>query len=61
MTLTLEDLIAQCKAENPTMTQTVNGETFVLSPKDYEQAVKDWAAMRLIQIEFEQKADAPKS
>jgi hypothetical protein len=60
MTLTLEELIAQCRAENPTMTQTINGESFVLDAEEYDKAVKDWAAMRLIQIEFENNPTPPK-
>ena len=55
--MTLDELIAQCKAENPTMTQTVNGETFILNAEDYDKAVKDWATMRLDQIEY---ADKPR-
>ena len=58
--MTLQELIAQCKAENPTMTQTVNGETFVLSAEEYDKAAQDWAVMRLEQIEFEKNPTPPK-
>jgi hypothetical protein len=42
------------------MTQTINGESFVLDAEEYDKAVKDWAAMRLIQIEFENNPTPPK-
>jgi|LakMenEpi03Aug12_release.lakeMendotaPanAssembly.Ray.scaffolds.fasta_scaffold1734624_1 hypothetical protein len=58
--MTLEELIAQCKAENPTMTQTINGESFVLDAKEYNQAAHDWAVMRLAQIEYEKNPTPPK-
>lgn len=54
-----EELIAQCKAENPKMFQTINDETFELVGEDYEKACEDWADMRLEQIALEQaKAEA---
>ena len=58
--MTLNELISQCKKENPTMTQTVNGETFVLSAEEYDKAAQDWAVMRLEQIEFEKNPTPPK-
>ena len=61
MTQTLEDLMAQCIKDNPEMSCTINGEVIKLTKEEYDKAVKDWAAMRLIQIEFEQKADDSKS
>jgi hypothetical protein len=57
--MTLEDLIAQCKSENPTMTCTINGESFLLSDEDYNKAAHDWAVMRLAQIEFEKNPTPP--
>lgn len=51
--MTKDDLIQLCRAENPTMTATINDETFVLNQKDYEQALNDWAEMRLVQIKAE--------
>ena len=55
--MTLEELIAQCKKENPTMTQTINGESFLLSDEEYEKAAHDWAVMRLLQIEIEKSME----
>jgi hypothetical protein len=52
---TLETLIAQCIKDNPEMTSTINGESVKLEKDEYEQAVKDWATMRLAQLEFEAK------
>jgi hypothetical protein len=54
--MTLKELIAQCKSENPTMTCTINGEPFLLSNEEYEKAAHDWAVMTLAQIEFEKSA-----
>ena len=51
--MTLEELIAQCKAENPTMTATINNEEYQLSPAEYEEAVLNWATMRLEQLAAE--------
>jgi hypothetical protein len=59
--MTLEELIAQCKQENPTMTQTINGESFLLSDEEYEKAAHDWAVMRLAQIEFEKNPTSANS
>jgi hypothetical protein len=50
---TKADLIAQCKAENPTMTALINGVETLLSDAEYEGACADWAEMRMAQIEQE--------
>ena len=50
---TKAELIAQCKAENPTMTATINDEQIKLNAEEYEKACNDWADMRLLQIEYE--------
>jgi hypothetical protein len=47
---TKQELIAQCKAENPKMVATILGEEIELSAEEYEKAANDWADMRLIQI-----------
>jgi hypothetical protein len=44
------DLIAQCKAENPKIISTINGEEIELTGAEYDKACNDWAEMRLIQI-----------
>lgn len=44
---TKADLITQLKAENPTMTATINGESIELSKAEYEKACSDWADMQL--------------
>ena len=51
---TKTELVAQCKAENPTMTATINDEQIQLTQAEYEKAASDWADMRLAQIELEQ-------
>ena len=60
---TKEELIAQCKAENPKMITTILGEEIELTPAEYEKACNDWAEMRLEQIAAEEtkaKAEANK-
>ena len=61
---TKADLIAQCKAENPKMTATINGTEIELTGADYDKACDDWAEMRFEQIQKEQaeaKAAADKA
>lgn len=52
---TKNDLIAQLKAENPKMIQTINGIEIELTGADYEQACNDWADMRLLQLAYEKE------
>lgn len=47
---TKQELIAQCKAENPKMVAIILGEEIELSAEEYEKAANDWAEMRLLQI-----------
>jgi hypothetical protein len=61
---TKADLIAQCKAENPTMKALINGTEIELTGADYEKACADWAEMRFEQIakeETDAKAEADKA
>lgn len=51
--MTKEQLIAQCKAENPKMIATILGQKVELSSAEYEKACEDWANMRLEQIAYE--------
>jgi hypothetical protein len=55
---TKAELIAQCKAENPTMVSVINGENIELIGADYDKACNDWAEMRLDQIALENKINA---
>lgn len=48
--MTKQELIAQCKAENPKMFQVINDEQIELVGKDYDDACEKWAEMRLEQI-----------
>jgi hypothetical protein len=50
---TKTELIAQCKAENPTMISVVNGENIELTGIEYDKACNDWAEMRMEQITLE--------
>ena len=46
---TKTQLIAQCKAENPTMVQTINDVEITLSAAEYDAACEAWADMKLAQ------------
>jgi hypothetical protein len=46
---TKTQLIAQCKKENPTIIQIVNGEEIVLAEAEYNAACEAWAEMQLAQ------------
>jgi hypothetical protein len=56
--MTKNELIAQCKAENPTMVSVINGENIELMGGDYDKACNDWAEMRLAQITLENEIAA---
>ena len=61
---TKAELIAQLKAENPTMTAILNDEKRLLSEEEYEETCNAWADMRLEQIAGEAekaKAEADKA
>jgi len=49
---TKNDLIAQCKTENPKMISIINDVEIELTGADYDKACNDWAEMRLAQIEL---------
>ena len=44
------ELIAELKAANPVMVETVNDVERQLTEAEYEKATEDWAEMRLIQL-----------
>ncbi len=49
---TKNDLIAQCKAENPKIISIINDLEIELTGADYDKACNDWAEMRFAQIEL---------
>jgi len=51
---TKNELIAQCKAQNPKMISIVNGAEIELVGAEYDKACQEWAEMRLQQIAKEQ-------
>lgn len=51
--MTKEELIAQCLADNPVMTQTNNDVERELSEEERLEAANAWADMRLAQIAHE--------
>ena len=48
--MTKNELIEQCKLDNPTMTAIINGEEMILSSQEYEKACIDWAEMKFAQL-----------
>lgn len=46
-TPTKAELIAQCKAENPTMVENINGVERTLTAEEYDNAAEKWAEMQL--------------
>lgn len=54
---TLENKIAQLKAEYPTLTYGINDETFQMSEQQYEETITSWATLA-IQLESEAQAKA---
>ena len=60
--ITKEELIAQYKAEYPTLNYGVNNEVFEMSVKEYEQTIEKWANFQLAKIQEEaDKANAKAS
>lgn len=55
--MTKEELIAQCKAENPIIIENINGEERQLNAAEYELACEKWAEMRLQQIAEEKNQE----
>jgi hypothetical protein len=53
--MTKEELIAQCLADNPVMTQTINDVERELSEEERIEAASAWADMRLEQIALEEQ------
>ena len=49
---TKNDFIAECKAANPKMVQTVNGESRELTSEEYEEACANWADMQMLAQEY---------
>jgi len=55
---TKNQLIQECKDNNPTMVQIINDVEIELTGKEYEKACNDWAEMRLVQLTFEAEVEA---
>ena len=45
--MTKEELIAQYKAENPTLIKRVNGEDIEVDATEYEETINSWADAKL--------------
>ena len=60
--MTKEELIAQYKAQYPTLNYGVNDQVFEMSVKEYEQTIEKWADFELAKIQEEaDKANAKAS
>jgi hypothetical protein len=46
-TPTKAELIAQCKAANPTMVENINGVERTLTTEEYNHAAEMWAEMQI--------------
>ena len=51
--MTKNELIAQCKAENPKMFSVINDVEIEITGADYDAACEAWAEMRFSQISAE--------
>jgi hypothetical protein len=56
--MTINELIAQFKADNPKVVATINGEKVELTKDEYEANAIAWAEMRLAQLAVEADATA---
>jgi len=51
--MTKEQLIAQYKAQYPSLTYGVNDQVFDMSVKEYEQTIEKWADFELAKLQGE--------
>ena len=58
--MTREELIAQFKAENPTLTYGINDEVLEMTPEQYEETIASWADARIAKESAKAKAEAAK-
>ena len=56
--MTRDELIAQIKAENPTLTYGINEEVFEMTAEQYEETIVSWADARLVKQQAEAQAKA---
>lgn len=59
--MTKEQLIAQFKAQFPTLTYGINDEVFEMSAEQYEQTIEKWADIEFAKIQAELEAQAKRS
>lgn len=59
--MTRDELIAQLKAENPTLTYGVNDEVFQMTPEEYEETIASWADARIAKQTAKAQAEAAKT
>jgi hypothetical protein len=45
--MTKEELIAEYKAENPTLIKRINGEDIEVNATEYEETINSWAEAKL--------------
>lgn len=59
--MTKAELIAQLKADYPTLSYGVNDEVFVMSKDEYEKTITEWAEARIKKEEEKQEQIAKKN
>ena len=58
--MTREQLIAELKAESPTLTYGINDEVFEMTAEQYEETIASWADARIAKAQAQAEAEAAK-
>jgi hypothetical protein len=56
--MTKEQLVAQLKAEYPTLTYGINDEVFEMTADQYEETIASWADARIAKEQAKAQAEA---
>lgn len=56
--MTKEQIIAELKAEYPTLTYGINDEVFDMTPEQYEETIASWADARIAKEQAKAEAEA---
>jgi hypothetical protein len=56
--MTKAQLVAELKAEYPTLTKSFDGVDIELTPEEYEDTIKSWADAKLNKLKEDAKAEA---
>jgi hypothetical protein len=55
---TRQELINECKLNNPKIIQIINDQEIELNDEDYKKACSDWADMILVQLQAQAEAES---